>query len=50
MEFIELVAKMREAQKEYFRSRTPEALKWSKSLEGKVDYLIATKDNLKLFE
>lgn len=50
MKFIELVAKMRDAQKEYFRTRTPEALKWSKTLEGKVDHVIANKDNLKLFE
>lgn len=46
---MELVAKMREAQREYFRSRTPEALKWCKTMEGKVDYVISNKDNLKLF-
>jgi len=49
MEFIELVAKMREAQREYFRSRTPEALKWCKTMEGKVDYVIEHHNQPKLF-
>ena len=36
-EFAELVEKMREAQKEYFRKRTSETLQISKQLEKQVD-------------
>lgn len=36
-EFAELVEKMREAQKEYFRTRTSEALRISKQYEKQVD-------------
>lgn len=36
-EFAETVAKMRQAQKEYFKHQQPEALKRSKRLEGYVD-------------
>ena len=36
-EFAELVEKMREAQKEYFRIRTSEALRISKQYEKQVD-------------
>lgn len=49
MEFIELVQEMREYQKEYFRTRNQETLKWCKKLESQVDYAIANKNNLKLF-
>lgn len=49
MEFIDLVARMREAQKEYFRTRTQEALRHSKDLEAKVDHVISTRNNLTLF-
>lgn len=36
-DFKKLVAKMREAQKEYFRTREKTALKKSKELERQVD-------------
>ena len=36
-EFAELVEKMREAQKEYFRKRTREMLRISKQYEKQVD-------------
>ena len=36
-EFAELVEKMREAQKEYFRKRTSETLRISKLYEKQVD-------------
>ena len=36
-EFAELVEKMREAQKEYFKKRTSETLKISKQYEKQVD-------------
>jgi hypothetical protein len=36
-EFIELVRQMRTAQKEYFKTRTKDALNRSKELERKVD-------------
>jgi hypothetical protein len=36
-EFIELVREMRNAQKEYFKTRTKDALNRSKELERKVD-------------
>lgn len=36
-EFIELVREMRNAQKEYFKKRTKDALNRSKELERKVD-------------
>lgn len=48
-EFVNLVKRMREAQKEYFRTRQPEALKFSKSMEAKVDRAIETINNPKLF-
>lgn len=35
--FITLVAQMRQAQKEYFKTRDPEILKKSKQLERSVD-------------
>ncbi len=35
--FFEKVALMREAQKEYFRSRSHEALRKSKALEAEID-------------
>lgn len=36
-DFFLLVSSMRKAQKDYFRTRTTEALKQSKSLEKQVD-------------
>ena len=36
-EFVQLVRDMRQAQKEYFRYRTQDALRRSKELEQKVD-------------
>jgi hypothetical protein len=36
-EFVELVAAMRAAQKEYFRTRTPSSLAEAKRLEREVD-------------
>lgn len=44
-EFIELVRQMREAQKEYFRTRDRQVLQRSKALEKRVDALIAEYDN-----
>lgn len=40
-EFIDLVANMRRAQKEYFEHRTNAALSSAKSLERKVDKVLA---------
>ena len=36
-QFFDLVTKMRSAQKEYFKTRTPRALNESKALESQVD-------------
>lgn len=44
-EFIELVRQMREAQKEYFRTRDRQVLQRSKVLEKRVDVLLAEYDN-----
>lgn len=44
-EFIELVRQMREAQKEYFRTRDKQVLQRSKALEKRVDAFIAEYDN-----
>lgn len=46
-EFRELVAKMRSAQRDYFRTRSRDALDQSKQLERAVDAAIsgALKDN-----
>ena len=40
-EFADKVFAMREAQKEYFRLRTAEALRRSKSLEKEVDSILS---------
>lgn len=40
--FIMKVAEMRNAQREYFKTRTPEWLNRSKKLEKEVDALIAS--------
>lgn len=37
IEFLKLVKEMRDAQKWYFRNRSPQALQKSKDLEKKVD-------------
>lgn len=42
-EFAELVEKMREAQKKYFRMRTSEALQISKQYEKQVDEQLKTR-------
>lgn len=39
-EFIDLVAKMRKSQKDYFRTRRPDILQESKRLEKSVDNAI----------
>ncbi len=44
-EFADKVFAMREAQKEYFRLRTAEALRHSKSLEKEVDSILLTRKN-----
>lgn len=44
-----LVAEMRHAQKEYFRTRSPTALEESKRLERKVDEALADTGQKKLF-
>lgn len=43
-EFAELVEKMRKAQKEYFRTRTQEALAISKNYESEVDKVLAERN------
>lgn len=44
-EFADKVFAMREAQKEYFRLRTAEALRFSKSLEKEVDSILLQRKN-----
>lgn len=44
-EFADKVSAMREAQKEYFRLRTAEALRRSKSLGKEVDSILLTRKN-----
>lgn len=44
-DFITTVKAMREAQKEYFRTRDRQVLQRSKALEKRVDTLIAEYDN-----
>ena len=44
-DFITTVKAMREAQKEYFRTRDRQVLQRSKALEKRVDALIAEYDN-----
>jgi hypothetical protein len=39
-EFVRLVATMREAQRRYFRTRSPTDLEYSRGLERKVDAAI----------
>lgn len=36
-QLIALVRDMRKWQKEYFKTRSPEALRWSKDMERRVD-------------
>lgn len=43
--FIVLVRKMREAQKEYFRTRQPGWLKISKEMEKKVDAVLRREES-----
>ncbi len=43
IQFVDLVARMRTAQKEYFRTRSKEALVESKRLERSVDMYINAK-------
>ena len=50
LEFVLLVKRMRECQKEYFRTRDKDVLQESKSLEKKVDSCIDRKLNGSLFE
>lgn len=47
-EFIEMVRRMRSAQKEYFKTRSYDALKRSKVLEVAVDNEIADMDQNEL--
>ena len=48
-DFVILVKRMREAQKEYFRTRTKEALQFSKKLESRMDAAIKDVQMPKLF-
>jgi len=48
-QFIELVTSMRTSQKEYFRTRSPDALTRSKTLEKQVDNYLLSVDQPKLF-
>lgn len=48
-EFIEMVRRMRNAQKEYFKTRSYDALKRSKVLEVAVDKAIEESDEQQLF-
>lgn len=45
-EFTELVREMRQAQKDYFRTRSREALEKSKQLEKAVDAVLAQSKQL----
>ncbi len=47
-EFIKLVKDMRQAQKNYFKSRTTHYLELSKALEAKVDAHIKDVENVQL--
>jgi hypothetical protein len=52
-EFADLVGQMRQAQRDYFRTRKPETLNAAKSLERKVDQAckdLADCDQGRLFE
>ena len=49
-EFIYAVARMREWQKTYFRTRHPGALQESKKWEAKVDRFIADEEQPGLFQ
>lgn len=48
-QFMELVKKMRSAQKEYFRTRSKDVLLQSKQLEKEVDMMIKEISNERLF-
>ncbi|MCK4909337.1 MAG: hypothetical protein KAS70_05515 [Planctomycetes bacterium] len=48
-DFINLVQQMRTSQKEYFRTRSAEALETSKALEKGVDRWLKEKDQLDIF-
>ena len=48
-EFIKLVADMRQAQRTYFRDRSPAALDLSKKLERQVDAAITEAKESSLF-
>lgn len=50
VEFLNVVDKMREAQKSYFKTRNSDDLKRSKELERKVDDMIAYVRRPKLFD
>jgi hypothetical protein len=45
MEFVELVRQMREAQRQYFKTRHTDALNRSKDLERRVDMWIKEQQN-----
>lgn len=47
--FKDLVRRMREAQKEYFRTRDKDVLRKSKDLERQVDLELQTDNNPSLF-
>ena len=40
-DFVEQVRAMRQAQKEYFKTKSHEALRRAKNLERQVDYILA---------
>lgn len=46
VEFYSLVQEMREAQKEYFRTRSKDSLRKSKTLEKRVDEVISGQGRL----
>lgn len=46
---VSTVKQMREAQREYFRTRNPEALRKSKALEKRVDEMIIIYEQKGLF-
>lgn len=48
-EFMDLVADMRRAQKEYFRTRSDAALRASKTLERRVDEALTDRRQPSLF-
>jgi len=50
VDIYDLVAKMREAQRQYFKTRGTDELRKSKALEREVDQAVRDRGQRKLFE